>query len=832
MNTLPRSFIYTPLAAAVVLLASNAGYAQVSVPARASRTTRDTPSQANIAAAQVAAPGELAPASQSEGEEFALGARAAGNVTAQGERRPFAESSLTLAQVSATSSSTVQTMEPVVVRGFDVDPPDYPALPEVEGTRINSGKKTSFARPDALPQIANNNYREVMATTPGILVSEEPSSPIVNFGYRGLDSQRSEFMQILKDGVSIKNEMFGFPESHYTPILDAVERVEFVRAGAALQFGPQPGGALNFIMKMPRRDTQFHFETINAFGSDGLFTDYTAIDGTIGKFGYYVYYDHRQRDGFREANSDYEVNNGSAKLVYDVDSSSRFILTADLYNEEHGEPGGLTEFQNAAGTASLYQDDRNASTRFFDRFVLERYYGTLEYQKVFSEYTQLDIKAFGGFLSRYSNRQRGGGFGIAPNPNPPPGSAASTDDIQDRNDYTEGLDLRVRHDYALAGDTSTFTGGLFFYHAVQDRFDSRGSTPGAREGVLRRFNTGTTWDGSIFAENRFHFGRLSIVPGMRLEFLQQDLQENVNTTRPPTAPLLSSSDFSFVPLFALGVNYVLMEGQVPAPAPMGKNDGKEMKNVATVMTPGGLPRVELYGTVAQAYRPRTYGELVSVAPDGVVNGDLTEGHSLQFELGIRGKPLPYLTFDVGGFYFWVDDQVGEITGVNAMGQSFTTTQNVGDARYAGFEATTELDILAMINGGTESPYGQFNLYGNVTILDTEFTGGPTEGSDTTYAPDYQVKVGGIYRWKDRVKVGLLGNLVGSSFADANNTPDHFIPAYAVWDLTAEVNFCKGRVGVFAGINNLFNEDFYAEIREEGIVPAYKRNYYGGFKVRF
>ena len=157
---------------------------------------------------------------------------------------------------------------------------------------------------------------------------------------------------------------------------------------------------------------------------------------------------------------------------------------------------------------------------------------------------------------------------------------------------------------------------------------------------------------------------------------------------------------------------------------------------------------------------------------------------------------------------------------------------MGDADYYGFEATAELDILALMNGATESPYGQFNLYGNVTLLDTKFTAGPAEGRDTTYAPDYQVKVGGIYRWKDRVKVGLLGNLVGSSFADANNTPDHFIPAYAVWDLTAEVNFCNGRVGVFAGINNLFNEDFYAEIRDEGIVPAYKRNYYGGLKIRF
>ena len=40
------------------------------------------------------------------------------------------------------------------------------------------------------------------------------------------------------------------------------------------------------------------------------------------------------------------------------------------------------------------------------------------------------------------------------------------------------------------------------------------------------------------------------------------------------------------------------------------------------------------------------------------------------------------------------------------------------------------------------------------------------------------------------------------------------------------------VGVFAGINNLFDEDFYAEIRDEGIVPAYLRNYYAGFSIKF
>lgn len=758
-------------------------------------------------------------------------ASASEEVNAQGDRTPASGPDYTLAQVSSAAGPAEKTaeMEGIVVRGFDVNPVEYPALPEVQGTRINSGKKTSFVKPEEFPEIANNDYREALSTTPGILVSEEPSSPIINFGYRGLDSQRSEFMQVLKDGVSIKNEQFGFPETHYTPILDAVERVELIRAGAALQFGPQPGGALNFVMKMPRRDVPFEIETKNLFGTDGLYQNYTSVGGTVGQFGYYAYYDHRERDGFR-TNSDYDLNGGSARLVYDASSDGRFILTFDAYDEEHGEPGGLTEVP--APGASLYQVDRNVTTRFFDRFRLKRYYGTLEYQKIFSEHTELDIKAFGGYLSRFSKRQRGGGFGIAPNPNPAPGSAASTNDIQLREDYTEGAELRLRHDYNLAGDISTFAGGLYFYHALQDRFDTRGFTPDAETGLLRRSNTGETTDFALFAENRFHFGRLSIVPGMRLEFFQQSLDENVNITRPPGAPLLSSDDFSFVPLFSLGLNYVLVEGQLPGSAPMGKDAGKEMKNAVPAMVAGGSPRAELYGTVAQAYRPRTYGELVSTAPDGVVNGDLKEGNSLQFELGVRGKPLPYMTFDLGGFYFVVNDQVGEITGVNAAGNTFTTTENVGDARYAGFEASVELDLLAMMNGGTESPFGRFNLYGNVTLLDTEYTSGPSEGFDTTYAPDYQVKFGGIYRWKEVVKVGLLATMVGDSYADSNNTRARFIPAYTVCDLTAEVKFWDGRVGVFGGIRNLFDEDFYAEIRDEGIVPAYGRNYYGGVSLKF
>jgi len=721
-----------------------------------------------------------------------------------------------------TSVETAEAEAVVVTGSFDIYPVPYPALPPVEGTRINAGKKTSFVKPEEFPTFAGNDYREVMATTPGIVVSEEPQSPIINFGYRGLNSQRSEFMQVLEDGVSLKNEQFGFPETHYTPILDAVERIELIRAGAALQFGPQPGGAINFVMKMPRQDAPFHFTTKNVFGSYDYYRNYTEADGTVGPLGYYFYYDHRQQEGFREANSDYDLNGGSARLVWNVTNDSRFVLTLDAYDEEHGEPGGLRRREEVNPPNSVFvEDDRTATTRFFDRFRLERYYAMLEYQKFFSERTQLDIKAFGGYLTRWSKRQRGGAFGTLPS-----GPDANTNSIQLRSAYTEGLDARVRHDYNLFNDVSTIAGGIYFYHALQDRRDERGQTPDAEHGTLRNLNTGETWDGAIFAENRFHFGRLSVVPGMRLEFLQQSVDEEVNVSN----PLHSQADFNFVPLFGLGLDYVLIEGEqiVPAPAIAGEKGADPKNPPAPMVTTGGPPRVELYGTISQAYRPITYGELVPTGGSSVVNGNLKEGNSLQFEYGVRGKPFPYLNFDLGGFYFTFDDQVGEIILPNGL----TSTSNVGDARYIGFEAATELDVLALINGGTPNPYGNLMLYGNVTLLDAEFTSGPNKGNTPAYAPNYQVKTGAIYRYKDTFKIALLGTLVDDEFGDDGDSFEGFIPAYNVWDLTAEFKFWKGRAGVFAGIRNLFDEDYWGEVREEGIMPALPRNYYGGFEIFF
>ena len=101
--------------------------------------------------------------------------RPSGNLVSANSRLLISSSeSLSL---GVTNVSETAEVEGVVVTGtwFDAYPVPYPALPPVEGTRINAGKKTSFVKPEEFPTFAGNDYREVMATTPGILSAKSPN---------------------------------------------------------------------------------------------------------------------------------------------------------------------------------------------------------------------------------------------------------------------------------------------------------------------------------------------------------------------------------------------------------------------------------------------------------------------------------------------------------------------------------------------------------------------------------------------------------------------------------------------------------------------------------
>ena len=686
-----------------------------------------------------------------------------------------------------------------------------PFLPDVEGTQINAGKRTDNISLRDRPPIANNNLRQLLITVPGLNVSEE-SSPLFSVGYRGLEPHRGQFTQILKDGIPIHADQFGYPEAYYIPAFQTIDRVEFIRGGASLLYGPQPGGALNFITKMPVTDRGFSLYAENMFGSFGFFSTYEAVSGTNGNLGYYVYAHHREADGFRIANGGYDLNYGGGKFVVDINDHSRIIFGFDLYSEGHGEPGGLT--------LAAFNANPTTTTRFFDHFQLRRYAAQAIYQNAIDEDTMLEIRAWGVDYSRYSRRAAGGGFGGAP--------ALTAQANYEQQDFaTFGFEPRFRKDYDFLAldEPHTFTAGIQYYHTNSPRTDTANPSPNlnptADAGrILNNQSVRKVDYLPFFAENLFRFGRLYVVPGVRVENFWQGVEENVNLAKTAAGVPLADEHVT---------------------------DNGVLLGLGRVWTFNEDRTVQAYSNISQSYRPIIFTQAVVAAPNQVVAGNLQAGENWQAEVGFRGRPNSWLYWDTALFHMEFLDQIGTV----ARG-GVTFVENVGDSIHRGWEASTGCDLSALSDSAFDtdivSRFGSLGMFFNTTVLDARFFAGPNVGKRTQYAPYYLHRGGvtyaylrgqsdatvgyapGAYGGQEVLRVWFTGTFVGDQFANDNNTQQFYIPSYKVWDLTAEAALYKDCLKVFGGVYNIFDEKYFSRIRADGIDPATPRNYYAGLKL--
>ncbi|RPJ32401.1 MAG: TonB-dependent receptor [Verrucomicrobiaceae bacterium] len=680
--------------------------------------------------------------------------------------------------LSASAQDVLKTLDAMVVTAeSEADETNQQGwLPDVIGAAIFAGKKTAVIDLDAQARNVGNNYRQALSQTPSLLLSEE-SSPLVSIGYRGLNPHRAQFTQVLRDGIPIHADQMGYPEAYYTPPLDTVDRIEFLHGGAALQHGPQPGGSLNYITHRPRTDKEFSLRTQHVVGSDDLYSTFSSADGTVGKLGYYLYFNHRESDGFRSANSDYDLNNAAIKLLYSLDNGGKLIFNADTYEENHGEPGGLSIADFNSGSLK--------ATRLHDRFSLDRDSVSLTYEIEPTPDAFFTANAWWSDYTRYSKRQRGGGFGTLPS-----GGTANSNSIENQEFETLGFDSRYRLNWG--GEAQhTLSAGVQIYHVDSPRTDERGATPSASSGQVRRASDREVMYVPLFVENKFRFGDFSITPGLRLENIRQEVDEHINLDKGSTE---DKSYSDHIPLAGLGMEYAVDE-------------------VSAV-----------YGNISQAYRPRIFTEAVPLGSGQVINDDLEEGKALEYELGYRSRPKEWLTLDASLFLLAFEDQIGQVTRGGV-----TFFENVGDSVHKGIDLSVNTDLLGLMVGGKE--YGTLDWYVNATLLDAEFTDGPNDGKTPQYAPDYILRSGFNYNFDDKLKLSLGATLLNDHYADDNNTANFAVPAYMVWDLTAEWKVHEN-LRLLAGINNLFDESYFARVRSDGIDPANGRNYYVGASLEF
>lgn len=676
-----------------------------------------------------------------------------------------------IGSMTAQSQDALKTLDTMVVTAeAESDETNQQGwLPEVVGAAIFSGKKTAVIDLDAQARIVGNNYRQALSQTPSLLLSEE-SSPLVSLGYRGLNPHRAQFTQVLRDGIPIHADQFGYPEAYYTPPLDTVDRIEFLHGGAALQHGPQPGGALNYITHRPRTDKPFSLRTQHIVGSDDLYSTFSSADGTVGKLGYYLYFNHRKSDGFRSENSDYDLNNGAIKLLYTLENGGKIILNADTYEETHGEPGGLSIADFNSGSLK--------ATRLNDAFSLDRDSVSLTYEIEPTAGSFFTATAWWTDYTRISKRQTGGGFGTL--------ATGVTNNIENQNFETLGLDARYRLNWGSDAQ-HTLSTGIQIYHVDSPRTDEVGASPSASSGLLARSSEREVLYMPVFVENRFSFGNFSITPGVRIETFSQDVKTRFIN---PARDTRSREEEDTIVLGGLGMEYETSENSA------------------------------IYGNVSQSYRPVIFTESVPTGGGQVVPDDLAAGESIEYELGYRTRATDWLTLDASAFLLSFTNQIGTLG---------NTTANVGDSIHKGIDVSANSDLLGLISGSDSR--GSLDWYVNGTLLDAEFTSGPSDGNTPQYAPDFIFRTGLNYNYQDKLKLTFGGTFLDDHFANDSNDALYAVPAYMVWDLTAEYKIHEN-LRLIAGINNLFDESYYARVRNDGIDPANGRNYYVGASLEF
>jgi Fe(3+) dicitrate transport protein len=588
-----------------------------------------------------------------------------------------------------------------------------------------------------------------------------------------------QYTQVLKDGIPIHADQFGYPEAYYVPPLQTVDRIEFVHGGGALQYGPQPGGALNYVTHRPRTDKELGGGTENTFGEDNTWNSFSYADGTNGRVGHYFYYNRRETDGFRSANSDVRLDAYNLTLALDATSATRWFLNVESYREEHGEPGGLT--------AADFASNPGLANRTRDRFSLDR-----DAVSLTVEHDLLEGQITGRFwavdYARASARQRvttalSGTtvqFGTAPG-----AAELFSNELQEFRTY--GADTRYRRDWG-SESRHVFTAGAQIYTSDSPRRDDTSATAFVLSSPTRIAQRDMFYL-PVFAENLFRFGDLSITPGVRVETFRQKVSVEPNAT----APDRIESDA--VPLFGLGVAYEL------------------------------TARGQVYANVSESYRPVIFTEAVPTAAGTTVASDLEEGRAVQYEVGYRAQPLAGLTLDASVFQMVFADKIGTSAGV---------VQNLGRAEYCGVEFAAQYDLLRLAGGDGKN---QLNALLNVTLLDAEYTDGPAKGNVPAYAADHLVRTGLIYGRGEDLKLALLGTLVDESFGFDNNTPTASVPvtavpAYAIWDMTVEYCVPGTPLTLLGGVNNLLDESYYSRVRTDGIDPAAGRTFYAGFRAEF
>ena len=697
-------------------------------------------------------------------------------------------------------------------------------LPEVKDNVIYSGKKNEVLKlAEINANLTTNNAREIFSRIPGVSIWENDGSGIqINIGVRGLSPNRSWELNTRQNGYDISSDVFGYPEAYYNPPLEAVESIELVRGGASLQFGPQFGGMLNYVLKRENKK-KFSFETQNTVGSYNMVSSYNAIGGKIKKFSYYAYNHSRSGDGWRE-NSEYKIRNSHLFLQYDFTENTKLSVEYTNMDYEMQQAGGLTDEQ--------FNQNARQSSRERNWFGTPWNLLALNFDTKISDNFSSNTKIFGLIGERNS-------VGLIATPNILDAINPATNDYSnrrvDRDFYQNfGLENRNLYQYKIGQIQNNLAFGVRLYKAnTQRQQDGRGTTGSdfnlnIEDRYVRDLNFFTE-NIAFFAENQFKITeKLSVTPGIRYEYISSTGEGRFGINAGNDIPFQNNTITRNQPLFGIGTEYK-------------------------------FSNTNIYANITQAYRPVLFSDITPPAVTDIIDPNLQDASGFNADLGYRGTYRNYLNFDFSLFYLSYNNRIGgvrQFVDNDPTLGTFLFRTNLGETVNKGIEGFVNLNVTRFFN--IDNSVGNIDLFATVSFIDSRYTDFKILTASGT-APDIEITESNLsgnrvenapryihnfgLSWsKKTFSASLQYRMSGKIYTDADNTETPsangitgLLDSYNVLDLSSEYKFLKN-YNVRAGINNLSNEN-YATRRAggypgPGILPGEGRTFFVSLGAKF
>ena len=726
------------------------------------------------------------------------------------EKKISTEKDMTLEVVFTPKT---QVLSEVVLNAKKTKVFELKRLKDVEGTTINAGRKTEVVLVEqSMANLASNNSRQIYSQVSGLNIYENDDAGIqLHIGGRGLDPNRTSNFNTRQNSYDISPDVLGYPESYYTPPAEALKEIQIIRGASSLQYGTQFGGLINFVIKSPNPTKSLELISRNTIGSNKLFTNFTSLSGTKGKFSYYTFFNFKQGDGFRD-NSEFNSKNMFLYLGYQLTDKTSISTEFTYLKYLAQQAGGLSD--------DMFSKDPLQSNRSRNWFGLDWFLYNLKLKSKLNDHTNFSFNFFGLNAKRNSLGYRS--------------NRVSQIDPMAERDFISGsfnnfgAEARLLTKYTFLNLNSTFLVGSKFYKSNNSGEQGPGSDDSdanfsyAYSEYPNYSNqskyTYPNLNYSVFTENIFYLNdKISLTPGIRFEFIQTEsdgFYKKINVDAAGNVILNESitdqeiRKRSFV-LFGVGASYKPFNA------------------------------IEVYFNASENYRSVTFADISIFNPAYSISSNISDESGSTIDLGVRGNVSQLISYDVNVFNLNYNNRIGFVQKADAFGRVKSERGNVGDAAIYGIESLVDVDVRRIF---LMSESFSLNTFVNTSFITSEYTASEVpgiRGKKIEFVPEKNLKTGLRFGYNN-LMLNFQYTYLSSQFTDASNaTVGNLsgvvgeIPAYSVMDLSLSYSYKKIK-GEW-GINNL--QDNYYFMRRAtgypgpGIIPSAPRTIYFTFQFK-